>query len=70
MTDSSKQSRADIAILWTVDETTRCVLARVGGHFEVRVVRGDAVMRHERFDDVAPALTKSAGWRREFTGDE
>lgn len=69
MTDSPNDSHADIAILWTVGETTRCLLARVGGDFEVPVVRGDAVMRRERFGDVAPALTKSAGWRREFSED-
>lgn len=69
MTDSSNKPRADIAILWSIGETARCVLARVDCDFEIRVVRGDAVMRCERFDDVAPALAKSAGWRREFSED-
>lgn len=67
MSSPSSTSRADIAILWTIDEHTRCLLARVDRQFEVRVVRGDAVMRRERFDDVAPALRSSAEWRREFS---
>lgn len=61
----SNSSRADIAILWTLGDGTRCLLARVDRDFEVRVARAAAILRRERFADVAPALTQAARWRRE-----
>lgn len=67
MTDSPSASHADIGILWTVGDATRCLLARVDRQFEVRVVRSDAVIRRDRFDDLAPALARGAEWRREFS---
>ena len=70
MNNPSSPVRADIAILWTLGEETQCLLARVDRHFEVRVARGDAVVRRERFDDVPPALTLAARWRRELSDCE
>lgn len=70
MEHQSSSSRADIAILWTLHEDTRCLLARVDRHFEVRVARTDAILRRVTFDDVAPALTQAARWRQEFSDCE
>jgi hypothetical protein len=50
---------------WALADGTRCVLAVVGRFLELRIIRDDAVLRHDRFTSVARALEVAQVWRLE-----
>jgi hypothetical protein len=50
---------------WALPDGTRCVLAVVGPFLELRIIRHDTILRHDRFTGIARALEVAQIWRLE-----
>ena len=50
---------------WAQPDGTRCVLAVVGRFLELRIMRDDTILRHDRFTSIARALEVAQVWRLE-----
>ena len=50
---------------WALPDGTRCVLAVVGRFIELRIIRDDTILRHDRFTGIERALEVAQVWRLE-----
>jgi hypothetical protein len=56
---------SEFVLAWALPDGTRCVLAVVGRSLELRIIRDDTIVRHDRFTDIACALEVAQVWRLE-----
>jgi len=60
-----------LAKCWTLDDTTTCLLSKVGvSTWELRVARGPRLLRVELFGNLSVAVLAARDWRTQFAPDE